>query len=68
MTKDIKLYDEEEAHVESLKYASENAGEYLEELKKTDLADLSYDEWMELLNVVQKNYFNKKNNLTICPF
>lgn len=49
-------------------YASEMAGEYLEELQKTDLAELSAAEWMELINVITKNYIYKKNTLTPCPF
>ena len=68
MPETIKLYDEEEAHEIALQSASKNAGEYLEELQKTDLRTLSKEEWFELLNVIQKNYFFKKSDLTICPF
>lgn len=36
--------------------ASSAAGEYLEELGKTDLANLSKDEWFNLLNVIIYNH------------
>lgn len=49
-------------------YASDMAGEYLNELKKTDLAELTRDEWMELINIITKNYISKKSELEPCPF
>jgi len=49
-------------------YASDMAGEYLNELQKYDLSQLSNDEWMELINVITKNYHLKKIELTPCPF
>ena len=49
-------------------YASDMAGEYLNELQKYDLSQLSNDEWMELINVITKNYYLKKIELTPCPF
>lgn len=49
-------------------YASDMAGEYLNELGKTDLATMSRDEWMELINVITKNYELKKIEISPCPF
>lgn len=37
-------------------HASDMAGEYLDELGKTDLATLTRDEWLEFLHVVVKGY------------
>ena len=50
---------------QSNEYASKNAGEYLNELQKFDLKTLSKDEWMELINVITKNYELKKVELSI---
>ena len=53
---------------EANEYASKMAGEYLRELGTQDLNDLSYDQWMELINVITKNYHLKKAELEPCPF
>lgn len=53
---------------QSNEYASDMAGEYLEELGKTDLTEFTREEWLELLNVIIKNYELKKIELTPCPF
>ena len=42
-------------------YASDMAGEYLNELNKYDLSQLSNNEWMTLIDVITKNYELKKN-------
>jgi len=49
-------------------YAGEMAGEYLNELGKHDLATLSREQWLELINVITKNYETEKRRLTPCPF
>lgn len=46
-------------------YASQMAGEYLKELGTQNLNDLSYEQWMELINIITKNYENKKNDLEL---
>lgn len=38
------------------------AGEYLDELRKTDLATLTPDEWAELMRVVICGYFSRHNS------
>lgn len=49
---------------ESLQYAGEMAGEYLEEIGKTDLADLTPEEWQTFLDVVVRN---QRNKMAILP-
>lgn len=44
---------------ESLEFAGQCAGEYLEEVGKTDLADLTEKEWLTLLDVVVRNQRQK---------
>lgn len=39
-----------------LERASRNAGEYLDELGKTDLATLTREQWLELLTIVVCRY------------
>jgi len=46
-------------------YASEMAGEYLTELNKTDLIKMTRAEWMELINVITKNYEYKKVEINL---
>lgn len=42
--------------MEAIDNAGRNAGEYLEELGKTDLSLMTLAEWREFLHVVVKNY------------
>lgn len=37
-------------------FASQMAGEYIEELGKTDLVTMSREEWLGLMHVIIKNY------------
>jgi hypothetical protein len=46
------MIDPSEHEVAALEAASPLAGEYLESIGKTDLATMSEDEWMTLLDVV----------------
>lgn len=46
-------------------YASDMAGEYLTELNKTDLIKMTRAEWMELINVITKNYHLKHIEISI---
>lgn len=59
MTRDIP----KENYDASLQYAGECAGEYLESINKTDLADLDVDEWQTLLDVIVRNQRKKMADL-----
>lgn len=52
----------------ALDFAGDCAGEYLEELKKTDLAKLTVEEWQGFIKCVALNYTNKRIELEPCPF
>lgn len=43
----------------ALAYASDMAGEVLDELGETDLAKLSREQWLELLRVIICRYYDK---------
>jgi hypothetical protein len=49
-------------------YASQMAGEYLKELGTQNLNNLTYEQWMELVDIITKNYELEKIRLTPCPF
>lgn len=38
--------------------ASEGIGAHLERLGKTDMATFSYEEWLEFIHVVAKEYYS----------
>lgn len=44
-------------------YSSECAGEYLDSIGKTDLKELTKEEWMTFITVVSINFYQKKNEL-----
>lgn len=50
--RDPSMVDPTENETKALEAASDNAGAYLEELGETDLAKLSREQWMTLLEVV----------------
>lgn len=45
--------------IQALMGTSDMAGEYLESIGKTDLAALSYEEWMTLIEVIVTAYTDK---------
>lgn len=49
-------------------YAGQMAGEYLDSIKKSDLATLTTGEWATFLEVVCINFAQKRNELLPCPF
>ena len=53
----------EENYEASLEYAGEMAGEYLDEIGKSDLADLEPDQWRTLLDVIVRNQRQKMAEL-----
>lgn len=62
------MNDLEDYELAALDYASEMAGEYIEELQETDLSKLSAREWKNLIAVIVVNYQRKRNELQPCPF
>lgn len=52
----------------ALEYASSQAGEYLEDLKKTDLAKFTPEEWGAFIEIIAINYQQKRFELAPCPF
>lgn len=48
---------------ESLEYAGQCAGEYLEEIGVTDMADMSEEQWMTMLDVIVRNQRDKMAEL-----
>lgn len=58
-----------EAHeFAALIFASECAGEYIEEIGQTDLSQYSYEQWQTLVEIIGRNYLQKHNELLPCPF
>ena len=62
MTDDV----EKRNYQESLEYAGQCAGEYLESINVTDMADMSQEQWMTFLDVVVRNHATKM--LDLPPF
>ena len=53
--KDKKVQDFTKFEVAALEFAGTMAGEYMAEIKKTDLRTFSKEEWMTLLKVINGN-------------
>ena len=47
-------------------YASDMAGEFLTELGIFDMRDMTPEQWAEFINVITKNYENKKVEIISC--
>lgn len=62
------MNDLEDYELAALDYASEMAGQYIEELQESDLSKLSGAEWQTLIKVIAINYHQKRNELQPCPF
>lgn len=62
------MNDLEDWEIAALDYASEMAGQYIEELQESDLSQLSGHEWQTLIKVIAINYHQKRNELQPCPF
>jgi len=52
----------------ALEHAGKCAGEYLDELGKTDLSELTSEEWVQIIRVVGLNFLHKRAELQPCPF
>jgi hypothetical protein len=49
-------------------YGGQMGGEYLDSIRKTDLATLNETEWQTFLECVCHNYHLKRAELEPCPF
>ena len=47
-------------------YASDMAGEFLTELGIFDMREMTPEQWAEFINVITKNYENKKVEIISC--
>ena len=52
----VKMRDPNQAEIEGLLKGGEAGGEFLESIGKTDLASLSFDEWMSFIEKVIRTY------------
>jgi hypothetical protein len=57
------MVDPSENEIEAIEAASEPAGEFLENIGKTDLAELAEEEWLMLLEVIVTAYQDKLREL-----
>tara|TARA_R110000803_G_scaffold25640_1_gene61274 strand:- start:2357 stop:2668 length:312 start_codon:yes stop_codon:yes gene_type:complete len=62
-----KMIDPTKNEIKAMTYAGKMAGEYMAEIKKTDLAKFNQDEWMTLLKIIYGNTTAKIADLEI-PF
>ncbi len=60
---DVQPYEET-----ALDYASEQGGEYLESIGKTDLAALEPEEWQQFIKIVGFAFLMKRIELMPVPF
>lgn len=60
---DLTEYEEQ-----ALDYASACAGEYLDSIGKTDLAQMTKEEWRTLITITALRFAQKANELKPCPF
>lgn len=51
----MQIDPELKTYFESLDFAGQMAGEYLESINKTDLSALTSDEWRTFLDIIVKN-------------
>lgn len=52
----------------AIEHGGAMGGEYLESIGKTDLAQLTADEWSIFISCVCLNYHSKRAELEPCPF
>lgn len=57
------MIDPSEHEIEAMLAASAPAGEYLESIGQTDLAQLDENQWMTFIEVVCTNYVDKLRSL-----
>lgn len=60
--------DLQEWELEAINYGGQMGGEYLDSIKKTDLATLTTTEWQTFLETITINYHIKHRELKPCPF
>jgi hypothetical protein len=57
--RDQPMIDPTEGELAAIEDASDKAGEYLDELNQTDLAKLSREQWLELIQVIVTAFTDK---------
>lgn len=64
------MVDPDEREEQAIEHASDQAGEYLDSLGRTDLATLSREEWLTLLQVTVTAFQDKMREVgdDDCPF
>lgn len=63
-----KVIDIEPYEIEAMSYAGRMMGEYLEEIKQSDIANLNGLQWNTMLSVVCLSFLQKRAELSPCPF
>ena len=58
-----RMIDPTKNELKAMEISSERAGEYLEWLKKTDMAEFSKREWSDFIEVIVTGYFEGMQNL-----
>lgn len=48
----MKMIDPTKTEIEAMQEGARMGGEYLDSIKKTDLATMSYQEWMTFIEVI----------------
>lgn len=61
-------HDSQPWELEAILFGGQCGGEYLESINKTDLAQLTSDEWAEFVKIIALNYHEKHNRLKPCSF
>ncbi len=59
-----KMIDPTKAEIAAMEQASNMAGEYLDHLGKTDMAQFSEEEWMTLVEVICGAFTDELRNLS----
>ena len=57
------MIDPTEHEIAAMEAAGQQAGEYLDSIEKTDLAQMAEDEWMTMIEVVITGYTDKLREL-----
>lgn len=60
----MTMNDVSETELEALRVGGERAGAYLDSINKTDLADLTAEEWDEFLSLILCGYSERIRELT----
>ena len=62
------MHDPQDWEIIAVHHGGSMGGEYLESINKSDLSQLTEEEWQTFLTVVCLNYHAEHNRLKPCPF